>query len=183
MAKLNQLVAVEKGVKEEVGRQVTDAYHALQKADAVTGIARRYKPKNDDGDQLPSEGRSVQVKAEALLEGVATKMARLFDVVATKDLSNTTARGSIVVDEQTIAADVPVTTLLWLEKQLNDVSTLVSKLPTLDPSREWHLDSTSNAYASTPEDTKRTAKDPPRNHVLSEATPEHPAQVQVYTGG
>ncbi len=181
MTKLNQLIAVEKGVKDEATRQVTDAYHAIKRPDASTGIARRYTPLNDeDNEVLPPESRRVQVKAEELLEGVSVKFSRLWDVIATKDLTNTSARGNIVVDDTTIAADVPVTTLLWLEKQLTDVSTFVSALPVLDISREWHQDATSGSWASTPEQTKRTQK-VMRNHVLAEATPEHPAQVQVYT--
>ena len=180
MTKLNQLIAVEKGVKDEATRQTTDAYHAIKRPDAHTGIARRYTPLDEDGEELPPENRRVQVKAEELLENVTDKLARLWDVIATKDFTNTTARGSIVVDETTVVADVPVTTLLWLEKQLTDVSTFVSALPQLDLGREWHEDATAGAWASTPEQTKRTQK-VMRNHVIAEATVQHPAQVQVYT--
>lgn len=181
MTKLNQLIAVEKGVKDEATRQVTDAYHAIKRPDASTGIARRYTPLNDeDMEVLPPESRRVQVKAEELLDGVGSKLSRLWDVVATKDLTNTLARGNIVIDENIVASDVPVTTLIWLEKQLTDVGTFVGSLPVLDISREWHQDATSGAWASTPEQTKRTQK-VMRNHVLAEATPQHPAQVQVYT--
>ena len=179
--KLNQLIAVEKGVKDEATRQVTDAYRAIKRPDAHTGIARRYTPLNDeDGEELPPESRRVQVKSEDLLDSVAAKMSRLWDVVATKDFANTAARGNIVVDDQTVVSDVPVPTLLWLEKQLTDVSTFVSALPVLDMGREWHQDAASDAWASTPEQTKRTQK-VMRNHVVAEATKEHPAQVQVYT--
>lgn len=180
-ARLNQLIAVEKGVKDEATRQVTDAYHAIKRADASTGIARRYQPLNDeDTEVLPAEERRVQVKAEELLDTVSEKWSRLWDVIATKDLTNTGARGNIVVGEQTIASDVPVTTLLWLEKQLNDVGAFISALPTLDLSRDWSRDGVSGQWASAPEQTKRTQK-LMRNHVLAEATTHHPAQVTTYT--
>ena len=181
MTRLNQLIAVEKGVKDEATRRITDAYHQIKKQDAHSGIARRYTPISDeDAERLPPESRRVQVKAEDLLEGVSAKLTRLWDVIASKDYTNTKATGSIVVDDVTLVADVPVTTLLWLEKQLTDVSTFISALQVLDISREWQYDSTADAYASTPEETKRTQK-VMRNHVIAEATKEHPAQVQVYT--
>ena len=56
MTKLNQLIAVEMCVKDEATRQVTDAYHAIKRPDASTGIARRYTPLNDeDTEVLPPE--------------------------------------------------------------------------------------------------------------------------------
>ena len=180
MAKLNQLIAVEKGVKDEQNREITDAYHLIKKADAHTGLARRYTPIDAEGETLPTESRKVQVKVDETMKQVSDKWARLMDVVTSKDYTNTKAMANIVVDGTVIAKDVPVTTLLWLEKQLNDLSTFVGSLPTLDVSREWHWDSAAAVFASEPEETKR-AKKVMKNHEISPATKEHPAQVQVYT--
>ncbi|MFC4006716.1 hypothetical protein ACFOY2_05755 [Nonomuraea purpurea] len=179
MTKLNQILAVEKGVKSDVQRKVTDAYHQIQKAPLLSGISRTYQPIDDEGEQLPPESTRVQVQTEEVLKGVGAGLTRLFDVTATKDWANCHAKASVKVDGTVLLEDVPVTYLLFLEKQLTDVYTLVSKLPTLDPAETWARDEHSDAWRTEPVKTTRTKK-VPRNHVLAEATEKHPAQVQVY---
>ncbi|MEV4803277.1 hypothetical protein AB0K18_25010 [Nonomuraea sp. NPDC049421] len=179
MTKLNQILAVEKGVKSDVQRKVTDAYHQIQKAPLLSGLSRTYQPIDDEGEQLPPESTRVQVQAEEVLKGVGTTLTRLFDVTATKDWANCEAKASVRVDGEVLLEDVPVTYLLFLEKQLTDVYTFVSKLPALDPAETWSRDEATDTWRTDPVKTTRTKK-VPRNHVLAEATEKHPAQVQVY---
>ena len=177
--KLNQIIAVSKGVKSKAQRDLTDAYHQIQKTALLGGISRTYRPKDDEGEQLPPESTRVQVSVDRVLDDVRTALVRLFDVVATQDWANGHARADVVVDGQVLLAQVPVTYLLFLEKQLVDLHTLVSKLPVLDPAEVWSYSESAGAWATEPTGTVRTKK-VPRNHVLAEATKEHPAQVQVY---
>ncbi|MFD1931935.1 MULTISPECIES: hypothetical protein [Nonomuraea] len=180
MTKLNQILAVEKGVKAGSQRAVTDAYHVIQKAPLLSGLSRTYQPIDDEGEQLPPESTRVQVKAEQVLADVAKAMIRLFDVTATKDWTNTVAKADVVVDGQALIEGAPVTYLLFLEKQLVDLHTFISKLPTLDPAETWTFDDNAETWRTEPVKTTRTKK-VPRNHVLAEATDKHPAQVQVFT--
>jgi hypothetical protein len=180
MAKLNQIIAVEKGVKARTQRDLTDAYHRIQKPALMSGISRTYQPRDEEGEQLPAESTKVQVKAEEVLTGAATAMTRLFDVVATKDWANCEARADVVVDGQTVVADVPVSYLLFLEKQLVDLHTFIGKLPLLDAADTWTFDDSADVWRTDPVGTARTKK-VPRNHVKAEATEKHPAQVEVYT--
>jgi len=106
-------------------------------------------------------------------------LTRLFDVTATKDWANTQAKADVVVDGQVLLSQVPATYLLFLEKQLVDLHTFVSKLPVLDASETWTFDNSADAWATEPMQTTRTKKIP-RNHVKAEATEHHPAQVEVY---
>ena len=177
--KLNQIIAVEKGVKSKSFADLTDAHHAVQKTGPLAGISRSYQPKDEEGEQLPPESTRVQLKAEEILRAVAGSLTRLFDVTATKDWSNLTARADIVVDGQTIAREVPVTYLLFLEKQLVDLHTFVKKLPVLDAAESWTRDDSTDSWKTDPVRTIRTKK-VPRNHVKAEATEKHPAQVDVY---
>ncbi|WP_043614808.1 DUF7873 family protein [Nonomuraea candida] len=179
MTKLNQILAVEKGVKSDVQRKVTDAYHQIQKAPLLSGLSRTYQPIDDEGEQLPPESTRVQVQVDEVLKGVGAALTRLFDVTATKDWANCEARASVKIDGVALIEDVPVTYLLFLEKQLADVHTLVSKLPTLDPAETWSRDEATDTWRTDPVKTTRTKK-VPRNHVLAAATDKHPAQVQVY---
>jgi hypothetical protein len=179
MTRLNQIVAVEKGVKSRSFQELTEAHHALQKAGLLSGISRTYRPKDEEGEQLPPESTKVQVKGEETIVRTAEILTRLFDVTATKDWANCTAKADVVVDGETLLSDVPVSYLLFLEKQLVDVLTFVRKLPVLDAAESWVYDASADCWATDPVQTVRTKKIP-RNHVKAEATEKHPAQVEVY---
>ncbi|GAA4494319.1 hypothetical protein GCM10023191_033310 [Actinoallomurus oryzae] len=179
MAKLNQIIAVEKGVKSGALRDLTDAHHGLQKPALLAGISRVYRPKDEEGEQLPPESTRVQVKADEVIRRTAEVMTRLFDVTATKDWANCTAKADITVDGRTLLRDVPVSYLLFLEKQLTDLHTFVKKLPVLDAAESWSFDESADCWKTEPVRTNRTKK-VPRNHVKAEATDKHPAQVEVY---
>ena len=91
MTKLNQIIAVEKGVKSKSFQELTEAHHAVQKAALLSGISRTYQPKDEEGEQLPPESTRVQIKAEEVLRQTAATLTRLFDVTATKDWANCVA--------------------------------------------------------------------------------------------
>ncbi|MFI1563204.1 hypothetical protein ACH4ZX_09070 [Streptomyces sp. NPDC020490] len=179
MAKLNQIIAVEKGVKSKSVQDVTAAHQKVQKPALLAGISRTYQPKDEEGEQLPPESTRVQVKAEDVLREMAASLTRLFDVTATKDWANCTARADVSVDGRTVLAEVPVSHLLFMEKQLTDLHAFVKKLPVLDAAESWSLDASTDWWKTDPVRTIRTKK-VPRNHVKAEATEKHPAQVEVY---
>lgn len=178
-SKLNQILAVEKGVKKNVYDAVTGLYKRLQKKELLSGIARKYQPKDEEGDILPPESTKLQVSAELALTQVQRELVKLFDVTFAKDATNTRALVDLVVDGETLITNAPVTYLLFLEKQLLDLTSIVNALPVLDPSENWHFDANAGAYATDTIQTTRTKKIP-RNHVKAPATDKHPAQVEVY---
>jgi hypothetical protein len=179
MARLNQIIAVEKGVKSQSFQDLTEAHHLLQKPALLAGIARTYRPKDEEGEQLPPESTRVQVRSEDVIRKTVEVMTKLFDVTATKDWANTRARADVVVDGRVLLEQVPATYLLFLEKQLVDIHTFIKKLPVLDAAETWDYDASADCWATEPVQTVRTKKIP-RNHVKAEATEKHPAQVEVY---
>jgi hypothetical protein len=179
MAKLNQIIAVEKGVKSKSFAELTEAHHTVQKPSLLSGLSRVYQPKDEEGEQLPPESTRVQIRAEEVLKEMAATVTRLLDVTATKDYANCAARADVLVDGRTLLADVPVTYLLFLEKQLTDLNTFMKKLPVLDAAESWTFDNSADCWRTEPVRTIRTKK-VPRNHVKAEATEHHPAQVEVY---
>lgn len=180
MTKLNQLIAIEKGVTSRTLDTWKNAYHRLQKPALFTGITRNYRPKDEEGDTLPPESTKVQARVIDEVDAVKDSLVRLFDVIASKDKTNTVATADIVLDNGTIVArDVPVPFLLYLEKKLTDVMTFVKKLPTLDPSEEWEWDDNANAYRTPISQTTRTKK-VPKAFVKAPATERHAAQVEVF---
>ncbi|HEX2905802.1 MAG TPA: hypothetical protein VHO69_03005 [Phototrophicaceae bacterium] len=179
MPKLNQIIAIEKSVKSQSLRELTDAHQVLQKPAMLAGIARTYRPKDEEGEQLPPEATKVQIKTEEVIHKTVDILTRLFDVTATKDWANDKAKADVVVDGKVLLSQVPVTYLLFLEKQLVDLHTFVKKLPVLDAAETWAFDASADCWATEPMQTIKTKKIP-RNHVKAEATEHHPAQVEVY---
>ncbi len=177
--KLNQVIAIEKGTKSRALQELTEAHHTLQKPALLAGISRTYRPKDEEGEQFPSESTRVQVKAEEVIRKTTEVLTKLFDVVATKDWANCQAKADVVVDGKVLLAQVPATYLLFLEKQLVDLHTFIKKLPVLDAAEVWTFDASADAWATEPMQTTKTKKIP-RNHVKAEATEQHPAQVEVY---
>jgi hypothetical protein len=179
MPKLNQIIAIESGVRSNSVKELSDAHHALLKPALLHGIARTYTPKDDEGDKLPAEATKVQVIAPMMLKQSAQVWTRLFDITLTRDAANCAAKANVVVDGVVLIKDAPVTFLLFLEKKLVDVETFIRKLPTLDPAETWAFDKGQDCYATPPVETVKTKKIP-RVHIKYEATKEHPAQVESY---
>lgn len=179
MTKLNQLVAIENGVKSKAQAELTELHHLSTKTALLSGISKVYSPKDDEGDQLPSESTLVQVKIPDVLDDVSTALTRLFDVTLTKESANASAKADVKVGNKVIIKDAPVTYLLFLEKQLVNIYTFVNKLPTLDPANEWHFDDNLGVY-KTPETKTVRNKKVLKNHVKAEATEKHPAQVELF---
>jgi hypothetical protein len=178
--KLNQVLAIEKGVKSRVYGDVTTMNASAQKPALFNGFAKAYKPKEEDGEQFPPESSRVQMNAREMLQSLGRLLTELFDVTAAKDWANCNARADVVVDGKVLLKQSPATYLLFLEKQLNDVQTFVQHLPTLDPAEEWRFDEQANLYKSDVSKTARTKK-VQKPIVLYDATKEHPAQTQLIT--
>jgi len=176
--KLNQVIAIEKGVKARVYGEVTRLHKESQRTDPFQGFAKTYRKKDEEGEDYPPERKRVQLVAEDVLEQLATVQTELFDVEATKEWGNQSARADVEVDGQVIIKEAPVTFLLFLEKQLTDMRTFVDKLPILDEAEEWLSDPNSKSYRTEKISTHRTRK-VQRPIVLYEATKEHPAQTQL----
>lgn len=180
MGKLNQIVAVVAAKKKLATEAITAAYHTIQKAELFQGLSRTYTPRDDEGERFPSEFKIAQASVPALLDAVSGPLTEMFDTVVTQDYANSQAFAAVVVDGVTVIGNVPVTNLLFLEKQLTDLITFVSKLPILDPSETWQWDEHTDCHSSSPSESVKSKK-VPKAFVKYEATKEHPAQVEMFT--
>jgi hypothetical protein len=177
--KLNQVIAIEKGAKSRAVQELSQSASTLQKTALLSGIARTYQPRDEEGEQFPPESTRVQIKVEEVIHKTRDTLVKLFDVVATKDWANCKAKADVVVDGKILLEQIPATYLLFLEKQLAEIHAFVKKLPALDASERWVFDPSADCWATEPMQTTKTKKIP-RNHVKAEATDKHPAQVEVY---
>lgn len=181
MSKLHQIVAVESSEKKRLERTRTEIYKKLQKEALFSGMVRTYEPKDENGEQLPSEIVKVQMTVEDAVREFTESSVRLIDLTATKDYGNMRATADLVVEGNVLVSDVPVSLLLFLEKQFEDLETFVRHAPVLGTDRNWKRSSADeNIWVSDPEKRNSTKK-VQRAIVLYDATPEHPAQTQLIT--
>lgn len=181
MAKLNQIIAIEKGIKSRVYAAITAMHKASQKPELFNGFIKEYQPKDEDADEiLPPERKRVQYDAKDVLKTTKQLMSELMLITARKDWTNCVAKGTIIVDGKPLLENVPVTYLLFLEKQLTDIRTFVGELPILDDAESWIKDENTGLYKTESTKTHRTKKIQ-KPIVMYHATPEHPAQTQMIT--
>lgn len=184
MKKLHQITAILKGVKSRVYGEVTTLHKESQKPEAFSGFAKNYRKKNDESEAYEPESKRVQLVATDVLKKLAKLQTELFDSAAEVDWANQKAVGDVVVDGYTVLSQVPVTYLLFLEKQLTDIRTFIDKMPTLDDAKDWSVDPNSNLFKTSPVSTHKTKK-VQRPIVLYAAVIKDgqalPAQTQLIT--
>lgn len=179
--RLNQHLANENQIKNETDKTITMLYHIAQKPDLFSGLEKFYSSLADEGgDKLPPETKKVQVVAENVLKDGATLWSRYFDYTATKDTANANAKADVVVGETILLKDMPVTTLLFLEKQLENVRTLVTHLPVLDGADNWEKDEATGHHKTKEVQTHRTKK-VQKPIVKYPHSDKHPAQTEMIT--
>jgi hypothetical protein len=175
--KLHQVIALVAGKKARAQKLLTEVHHGWNEK-AISGMTRTYIPKAEDGDQFPPESKQVHVQVASKIAAVVTKLAEYYDIVATQEGANTTAGAYMAVEGLTLGV-LPVTVILFLERQLVDLHAFVKTLPTLPADREWSWDENRNCYSTRAIETVKTTKIP-AVLVKYEATKEHPAQTETY---
>jgi len=176
--KLHQIIAVEKTVKNRVGQWMTQAKRAIAQPALFAGHAKTYGKKDADGEEFPDERQLVQFSATGLLSDVAENMTELLDLVASKDDANCRARADVVMGDETLLTDIPATHLLFLEKQIAELASIVDELPVLDPAYNWKMDPALSLHKSDAHKTTKMRK-VQKPIVLYDATEQHPAQTQL----
>lgn len=179
MARLSQIIAIEKDAKTRAEQAAATAYHQLQKPEPLTGISKVYTARDTDGEQLPPQGTPVQYTVEQALSNISKATARYLDLLGAKERTDQDARADVVVDGKVFIAGAPVTLLLALERQLNEELVQARRLPTLSLEHEWAPYDSHGRHITKAIETVRSKK-LPRNHVKAPATDKHPAQVEVY---
>jgi hypothetical protein len=179
--KLNQVVAIEKGTKSRTIADVTKLHRLSDKPSLFLGHSKRYVPLDDSSERFPNDTCRVQSDAKDVLKQAAKSLTELFDVTAAKDWANCEAKADLVVDGRALLSGVPVTYLLFLEKKLADVRTLVSEMPTLDEAYDWIPDDGSGNFRTRDEQVTHRTKKVLKVLTLAVATDKHPAQAKEFS--
>lgn len=177
MTKLNQIIAVLNTVKADQRKKVSAVYQLVQKSSLFQGVTRVYSPREEDGFVYPAENQPVQMRAQQAISEFIASCTELYDLALTQDAANQMAVGNIRIGSQPIATSVPVSTLLFLEKQIVDLRTFVESLPVLPIDQQWTYNSNKGCFVADPKATTKTKKI--TDFVVAyEATEHHPAQIK-----
>ena len=61
MPKLNQIIAIEKGVKSRVYGEITEMHKSSQKPELFNGFVKTYRKKDEDSEDYPPERKKAQL--------------------------------------------------------------------------------------------------------------------------
>lgn len=179
MKYLSQGIGSLKTTRQEAEEKVSAATAILKQPQLHSGLQRNYKPKDEEGEQYPSESQHVRHRVKDVLDGMQEKFIAHLNTAAAIDWTNTQAKSDIVVGEETLLTNVPVTYLLFLEKQVATFLTLAKSLPTLDEAEPWVIDRSQDLWMTQPVETFKTKK-VPRNHIKFEGNQHHAPQIETY---
>ena len=180
MTKLHEIIAVESDLKSKALSEVQTSKDIFGAESGMIGEIRVYQPLADDGETFPDEVTTLVTTVGEVLDLVKNSFGSWVDVALTKEVQNSNTSANVVVDGVDLFVDLPAPALLNLEANLNELKKVYSLIPTLDPTEVWEYSEGQEQFISEPRITFRTKK-VPKNHVLAEATKEHPAQVEVFT--
>jgi hypothetical protein len=180
VARLNQVIGIEKGVKAQAQSLMAGLNKILGRPASFDGFTKTYKRKRDEDEGAPPQAQRVQQRVPQLLQQVSEGLTELFDTTATKDYGNCTAVADLQVDGEILLPLAPATYLLFLEKQLAELHAFANKLPVLDEAEAWSWDKEREIFVTEPTVTARTKK-VPKPILLAPATDKHPAQTQLIT--
>lgn len=177
--RLSQILSIERNSKTKFETNLSAFYFQTQKADLFYGHVKTHSPKGDSDEQRPTETKQVQGRAKESLLLLKEDFGKFFNLLAQKEGTSCDAKADILVGGSLWRKDVPVMTLVSMEKQLSaQIIQLISKLPILSTDEHWEWDPNKGLFVTQPKETfsKRLEKVP---LTLALATEKHPAQVQV----
>ena len=175
-----QYLAIAGQVKDDTRARMAQLLHVAGQEGMFRGLKRDYRKRfpEENGVQYPPESQKVRVTAADVLDMLGTVMTRQLDLALTLDTANAASKSDVTVGGERLLRDVPVTHLLYLANQLEEVRKVIAALPELDPGKDWDVkDMPPGQYRAPAVESPKREKVPGK-FVLYEATKEHPAQVQ-----
>jgi hypothetical protein len=179
MTELHTVVARYQGVAARTREELTEVYRKVGHAPLFMGSIREMRSINEEVPDEKPEISLPSLTAQTLFQRIQNILTESWDLMATRDRSNMDAAADIVVDGETLAERVPVSTLLSLHKQFTDLRTELKAMPVRDPSKVWTFDRDLSVYRA-PEVSKARTRKEIKAAELSPATERHPAQVTPF---
>ena len=180
MTQQHVIVAAQRAVSRRTREEVTRLHRLAQHAPTFVGSVKEMQPIDADVPAEPPEMVLPSMTARELFQRLQTILAPAWDLTATRDRSNMDATGDIVVDGRVVVEGVPVSTLLSLEKQLDDMRTVITNMPTRSAAKVWTFDEAQGFYRG-PEVRNAKTRKVVKPLVVIPPTDKHPGQGQTTT--
>jgi len=185
MSKLHELLAVEGDLAGTYNKILEETKANFSKhPERYFGQHQRFELFDENAPPEADLHKQLDDTVSDKLGYTAKHIERYLDAVLQKEKTNQVAVSDLVVDGATIAKDVPATFLLGLESKLKKIrDDVYGSIPTLQPGVKWEPDANmgANVFKRVHSDEKFRTRKVRKNHVVAEATKEHPAQVEVYS--
>jgi hypothetical protein len=183
MAKVHELLAVQGNLNGQATKTRTGLIETLQKKRHLfEKKLKTFTPKTEEGGAATvEEQQDIQTTVVAEIEWLQKHLVKMLNVGYQVDLANREAKADIVTEDgQTLARDVPATTLLWLEKRVTEIKELIDAIPSLDPAKGFQPDhDAGKGIYKAREVTKTRSRKMKKVYVKFPATKEHPAQTEL----
>ena len=158
MGKQHELLSVEKNIKNESLRRFKEGADTFQKrSNHFQGFIKTFDSVKEDAEMEVLESSPIVETVDEKLAFIFEAAEKAVDIVLQKEKTNQVANADILVDGDTIATNIPATTLLGLEGTLQEWKKVLMTIPTLDPSLKWKHDETRGCF--TVESAPKTAQE------------------------
>jgi hypothetical protein len=182
MAKLHELLAVDSSLKGQADKARTDLVNTFdKKRHHFTEKTVTFRPLQEGAPALREDQLDLQTTVRKELSWLTGILSNALDVSYQISEANTAARADVVLEDETVILKaVPATTLLELEKRVNEIQQTVNAIPTLDPAKGFRPDEARGVGIFVARETFKTRTQKVTEPlVLAPATEKHPAQVQL----
>jgi hypothetical protein len=178
---LHQLLAVEQDLVTQSNNVLSEATSFMvKKSDHFDGIKKVYVSSVENDDLVPTEGKEVVSTVVEQLDYIANSFIKALDATVSKEQTNSSgeAKAELKVGDKSFT--LSATSLLALEKNLGKYRDVCKVIPTLDETKVWSKDSSTDRQIMRT-NSKITYRSMKKKVplVLYPATDKHPAQVQV----
>ena len=180
MAKLHEVLAIERGLQAVANKLTSESLKTLSKDSLFKGQTRTLTHFSDEDAHLNGqEHQSLETTVGENLDYLKKPWSEWVDAVASKDKANMEAAADVLIDGKVFIAQVPATTLLGLESKLSTLRGVLESIPTLPPGVSWITDSQERegVYRSEHSTTSIKEVKDTEYRKVAEATEQHPAQV------
>ena len=185
---LHEILAVEAD-KQGAARRVMDESQQVfnNKHNLFQGVSKRLSMDVEGQESLEKASRinqPITTTVNDRLQYTNNIVSDWLNVVCSKELANQGAHADVEIDGNVIIPNLPATYLLGLETKLRDVRNYYEAIPTLQPGLRWILDddasnSLTGTYITAETEVKSKTQKNRKYYTMSEATKEHPAQIDI----
>ena len=183
MTKLHELLAVQGNLNGQATKTRTGLMETFQKKRHLfEKKLKTFTPKTEEGGAVAvEEQQDIQTTVVSEIDWLQKHLVKMLNVGYQVDMANREAKADIVTEDgETLAKDVPTTTLLWLEKRAVEIKDLIESIPTLDPAKGFQADADAGKGIYKAREVQKMRRQKMKKvYVKYDATDKHPAQTEL----